>query len=81
MFFGVIPLATQVSCIPTMLGHGERGILIDVDINKAIKMFNNYTEANFKLMSIQALDWSQAYTLDRFDREISDLILFGGNRG
>lgn len=80
MFFGVIPLATKVSCIPTMLGHGERGILIDVDIDQAIKMFNKYTKTDFKTMSIKALEWSQAYTLDRFEKEIRDLILFEENR-
>ncbi|MBB3123522.1 glycosyltransferase involved in cell wall biosynthesis [Mesoflavibacter sabulilitoris] len=80
MFFGVIPLSTRVSCVPTMLGHGQRGILIEADLDQAVKVFNSYTEANFKSMSIQALEWSQAYTLDRFDREIRDLILFEENR-
>jgi len=81
MFFGVIPLSTQVSCIPTMLGHGERGILIDADVNQAIKTFNSYTKSDLKTMSIKALDWSQEYTLNRFESEVRDLILFGGNRG
>ena len=74
MFFGVIPLSTRVSCVPTMLGLGERGILIDADVDQAIKVFNNYTEADFKTMSIKALEWSQEYTLDRFESEVRDLI-------
>lgn len=81
MFFGVIPLSTRVSCVPTMLGHGERGILIDADINQAIKTFNSYTESDLKTMSIKALDWSQEYTLNRFESEVRDLILFEENRG
>lgn len=80
MFFGVIPLATKVSCIPTMLGQGERGILVEADLDQAVKVFNSYAEANFKSMSIKALEWSQAYTLDRFEKEIRDLILFEENR-
>lgn len=74
MFFGVIPLSTRVSCVPTMLGHGERGILVEADLGQAVKVFNSYTEANFKSMSTKALEWSQAYTLDRFEKEIRDLI-------
>ena len=74
MFFGVIPLSTRVSCVPTMLGHGERGILLEADLDQAVKVFNSYAEANFKSMSIKALEWSQAYTLDRFEKEIRDLI-------
>lgn len=81
MFFGVIPLSTQVSCVPIMLGHGERGILIDADVNQAIKTFTSYTESDLKTMSIKALDWSQEYTLNRFEREVRDLILFGEKRG
>ena len=80
MFFGVIPLSTRVSCISSMLENGQRGILVEADLDQAVKVFNSYTEANFKSMSIKALEWSQAYTLDRFEREIRDLILFGENR-
>lgn len=80
MFFGVIPLSTRVSCVPTMLGHGQRGILVEADLDQAVKVFNSYAEANFKSMSIKALEWSQAYTLDRFEKEIRDLILFEENR-
>jgi len=29
MFFGVIPLATPISCVPNMLDNGNRGILIE----------------------------------------------------
>ncbi len=32
MFFGVIPIATAVSCVPFMLDYGKRGILIEANL-------------------------------------------------
>lgn len=34
MFFGCIPIATPVSCVPWMLGFGSRGILLKIDEHK-----------------------------------------------
>lgn len=80
MFFGAIPIATNVSCVADMLGEGQRGLLITPDINNALKTFKSYTEDQFKSLSINALHWSQTYTLDRFENEVKDLILFKENR-
>lgn len=33
MFYGCIPIATSVSCVPWMLGYGKRGILLDDNSN------------------------------------------------
>ena len=33
MFFGCIPIATDVSCVPWMLNYGERGIIISTKEN------------------------------------------------
>ena len=80
MFFGAIPIATNVSCVADMLGEGQRGLLITPDINNALKTFKSYTEDQFKNLSIHALHWSQTYTLDRFENEVKDLILFEESR-
>ncbi|MDO7172707.1 glycosyltransferase family 4 protein [Mariniflexile sp. AS56] len=76
MFFGTIPITTSVSCIPFMLNEVDRGILVKpeltaalIDINKAI---NNV--ASLKRMSNLASNWSQQYTLEVFDAEISKLL-------
>ena len=37
-------------------------------------------EDQFKNLSIHALHWSQTYTLDRFENEVKDLILFEESR-
>jgi len=76
MFFGVIPIATSISCVPFMLDYGKRGILIETDLNLAIININTYLNDsdNLKLMSANALKWSQTYNLDVFETEIIKLL-------
>ena len=44
MFFGTIPIATKISCVPYMLGYGKRGILIEPDVDKATKSIELHLE-------------------------------------
>lgn len=76
MFFGVIPMGTNISCVPWMLGFGNRGILLDMDLDKdkktIIEKLNDVK--NLKEMSNKAQEWSHQYTLDRFETEINELL-------
>jgi len=75
MFFGCIPVATNVSCVDWMLDHGERGILIPPDIKEAAKIFiNELNPDNLSLKSARAQQWSQRYTLERFSEEIESFL-------
>lgn len=76
MFFGVIPMATSVSCVPNMLDFGNRGILMEADLNKNVIQIKNTLKDvdTLKSMSEKAANWSQNYTLDVFETEISKLI-------
>jgi glycosyltransferase involved in cell wall biosynthesis len=76
MFFGTIPIATKISCVPNMLDYGKRGILIEPDLNKALEVVNHALEDEMALrnMSKAASKWSQEYTLDVFESEISKLL-------
>lgn len=75
MFFGAIPIATKISCIPFMLDEGKRGILIDPDVETAAGLIRNSLNSDkLKDMQINAISWSQTYTLDRFDAEIKKLL-------
>ncbi|MGK4569262.1 glycosyltransferase family 4 protein [Flavobacterium sp. 3HN19-14] len=76
MFWGCVPIATKVSCVPFMLDYGKRGVLIhtdnfsDVDkVNAMLNDSNSYNE-----MSEQSRIWSQQYTLDVFETAIKNLI-------
>ncbi|GAA4235974.1 glycosyltransferase [Postechiella marina] len=76
MFFGVIPIATAISCVPNMLDNGNRGILITPNVNEAVAKIEaalSHTKT-LEQMSRDALAWSQYYTLDLFEDEIKTLI-------
>jgi glycosyltransferase involved in cell wall biosynthesis len=76
MFWGCIPLATPVSCLPFMLDEGKRGVLLDMDLEKDVKktemLLNDETDFNAK--SENASNWSRKYTLDVFEREIIAIL-------
>ncbi|MCF7560307.1 glycosyltransferase [Sabulilitoribacter multivorans] len=76
MFFGVIPISTSMSCVPHMLDNGKRGILIESELEKAVyKIENSLNDIEqLKLMSNNALKWSQNYTLETFEVEIMKLL-------
>ena len=76
MFFGVIPITTNVSCLNWMLDEGRRGILIEEDLNKAVnKIKNGIENYNLQSMSIASQQWSQKYTLEIFESEIKKILL------
>ncbi|WP_445718835.1 glycosyltransferase [Flavobacterium sp.] len=76
MFWGCLPLATSVSCVPYMLDNGKRGIVlkedIEFDTNQLLETLKN--EFMYKNMISEAQKWSRQYTTDTFDSEIQKLI-------
>ncbi|GAA4942909.1 glycosyltransferase [Algibacter agarivorans] len=76
MFFGTIPIATKVSSVPYMLDYGNRGILIEPNIDDAIVSVLKHLKDTdrLKVMSKSASIWSQNYTLETFESEIVKLL-------
>jgi glycosyltransferase involved in cell wall biosynthesis len=75
MFFGVIPITTNVSCLGWMLDEGRRGILIKEDLILATnKIKESICKDNLLSMSIACQHWSHEYTIDRFETEIKKLL-------
>jgi glycosyltransferase involved in cell wall biosynthesis len=76
MFWGCVPVATAVSCVPFMLDYGERGVLLQMileeDIQQLETILNN--EKAFGSKREKALEWSQKYTLDVFEDEIKKML-------
>jgi len=75
MWWGCIPIASSVSCIPQMLGDGARGELVknSKDILGAIS--NYLRDPNlFEVKSKKAVSWSWEFTLERFSNDIMHLI-------
>lgn len=78
MFFGAIPISTKISCLKWILNDGKRGVLIEKDINKAVKAILEHINKGddyLNGMAKSAMEWSQIYTLEKFDEEISKLII------
>ncbi|MEN8817637.1 MAG: glycosyltransferase [Nonlabens sp.] len=97
MWYGCIPIATPVSCVPWMLGIkeklGEENDQVDFTNGLDLKSIGSrgliYTDkdqtilnlksllrnpAVIKMMSQNAKDWSQDYTIEKFEREIIKLV-------
>lgn len=77
MFWGCVPIATKVSCVPYMLNFGKRGILLTMDFKIDVEqiMANIENKLEFEIQSKNALDWSRDFTLDKFEIEIKKLVL------
>lgn len=76
MFWGCVPLATAVSCIPNMVDQGDRGILLEMDLDKDSTAINNLicNPAAYENKSKAAVNWSRKYTVERFESEIQKLL-------
>lgn len=76
MFWGCVPLATSISCVPFMLDYGNRGVLLTTDLGQDVQqieaMLND--EIDYLRKRKQASDWSRNYTLDVFKKEIKRII-------
>lgn len=76
MFWGCIPIATKISCIPFMLDHENRGILLSLNLKddgqKIEYLFRNKNA--FDTKSKNASNWSKKYTLDVFKEEIKKML-------
>ncbi len=76
MFWGCVPLATSISCVPFMLGYGNRGVVLttnlEQDVQQIIVILND--EVDYLEKREQASEWSRKYTLDVFENEIKRIV-------
>ncbi|MDN3204739.1 glycosyltransferase [Algoriphagus sediminis] len=77
MFWACLPITTRVSCVPQMLGNGERGELVNEDVNEIFERLENLIEnpSIYKEKAAKAMGWSRDYTLEKFESEIKKLLL------
>lgn len=76
MFWGCLPVATRVSCVPNMLDNGERGILLELSLTEDVKSIQSLLNNNesYQTKVKMAIYWSRKYTLDVFEDEIKLLL-------
>jgi glycosyltransferase involved in cell wall biosynthesis len=76
MFWGCVPIAASVSCVPFMLDYGNRGLLLKKDLEQDIQQLEKVlnSETDFDSKREKASHWSRKYTLDVFEGEIKKLL-------
>lgn len=76
MFWGCVPLATNVSCVPCMIDYGKRGLLLKMNIKEDVDQLQMLLldRAVFLEKSKLASDWSQNYTTEFFESQIKELL-------
>jgi glycosyltransferase involved in cell wall biosynthesis len=76
MFWGCVPIATSVSCVPFMLDYGNRGVLLAMHLEKDVAQIETVlrNESDFYDKRVKASDWSRNYTLDVFEEAIKELL-------
>ncbi|MDC9721917.1 MAG: glycosyltransferase [Urechidicola sp.] len=76
MFWSCLPITTEVSCVPFMIDYGNRGALvtdtIEVIVNKVDEYLND--EVEYQKQIEAAKNWSQQFTLEKFETEIKKLL-------
>ncbi|MDQ5930097.1 MAG: hypothetical protein QG594_1880 [Bacteroidota bacterium] len=76
MFWGAVPLASAVSCVPFMLDYGNRGLLLTLNLEKDAAQITALLQdqQRFDLYRKGSADWSQNYTLELFESEIKKIM-------
>ena len=76
MFWSCLPVSTKVSCVPYMLDYGNRGALINGNLDEVIEKIENYIahKKRYEEHVEKAKKWSQQFTLDAFEEAIKELL-------
>jgi glycosyltransferase involved in cell wall biosynthesis len=76
MFWKCVPIASKVSCIPSMLDHGKRGVVVTMTIDNDVRQISALLEnpEQYAKMGEESMLWSRKYTLDYFESQIKQLL-------
>jgi glycosyltransferase involved in cell wall biosynthesis len=76
MFWGCLPITSDVSCVRYMIGDGTRGQIVEPNVDDIIDKIKYYiNNPNIRKNSIDnAMKWSRQYTLEYFKQEIGKIL-------
>jgi len=76
MFWGCMPIASGVSCVPFMLDFGKRGLLLDISLKEDAEKIAMILKAPQEYASKvqESIGWSRQFTLDLFEKEIKSFL-------
>ncbi len=77
MFWGCLPIATPVSCVPNMIGNGNRGMILTMNLCNDVESIQDLIQdqSSYDKKIVEGLEWSRKYTLDLFETEIEKLLI------
>lgn len=77
MFWGCVPLATNISCVNNMIDHENRGVLLTLDVEEdAQKVLDLLDHPSlYQQKAEKAVSWSQQYTTEKFENEIKKILI------
>ncbi|MCA1745955.1 MAG: glycosyltransferase family 4 protein [Bacteroidales bacterium] len=76
MWWGCLPITTDVSCVSHMVDVNRRGVIVQPkaeDVKEGILQLVSRPDRYHK-MCREAMDWSRQYHLERFEEEIVKLL-------
>ena len=76
MFWGCLPIASSVSCVPSMLDFGKRGIVLDENLEQNIPLIQELlvNPLEYEKRRTAAMQWSRNFTLEKFEKEITKIV-------
>ncbi|MFI1772209.1 glycosyltransferase family 4 protein [Thalassobellus citreus] len=76
MFWGCLPIASNVSCIPDMLDKGNRGAIVSSKKEDIVSTVERYltNHEKYKMQVERAILWSRQFTIEKFENEISKFV-------
>jgi glycosyltransferase involved in cell wall biosynthesis len=78
MFWRCLPISSNVSCVNYMLGNKSRGSVLkaNVKIDDVVSEVFHYLENEnvYQEKVLKAQNWSQNYTLDKFENELKKIL-------
>ncbi|MFZ4105863.1 glycosyltransferase family 4 protein [Flavobacterium sp.] len=76
MFWGCLPIASSVSCVPFMLDFGKRGIVFVDNFEQNITLIQELLgkPLEYEKRRTVAMQWSRNFTLEKFEKEITKIV-------
>jgi len=77
MSWACLPITSNVSCTPFMLGNGKRGSIVKPNVEEIVTVVEEYisNEDKYNKQVKKAMEWSRQFTMEKFEEEIGKLLI------
>ena len=77
MSWACLPITSNVSCTPFMLGYGKRGSIVKPNVEEIVTVVEEYisNEDKYNKQVKKAMEWSRQFTMEKFEEEIGKLLI------